>query len=235
MLLVLLWFVGGGDAAAEWHLATYVGGAHTHPSSVLVVQPGLDTRLLFRQVPFEGDSFEGPIYYGIRTGYFLNRHLGTDVEFVHLKVFSRVQETVQVAGTLRGAPFSGAIPMRTLVGRFSISHGVNLLLGNVVVRREFARRPAQKRGRLLLVGRLGAGGSISHPESEVLGVGDQHYEWGGPAIQLAGGVELQLWRGLYALAEYKFTHTRQHVRVVAGTAAVAFSTHHAVLGFAYHF
>lgn len=55
------------------------------------------------------------------------------------------------------------------------------------------------------------------------------------AWQVAGGVEFRLWRGLYALGEYKFTRTRQRGEIFSGRAQSLLRTHHGVFGLAYHF
>jgi hypothetical protein len=52
---------------------------------------------------------------------------------------------------------------------------------------------------------------------------------------MAGGVELKLWRGLYALGEYKFTRTRQEGKIASGSAESLLRTQHGVFGLSYHF
>ena len=193
----------GLPAWAEWHMSGYLGGAHTQNTFLRISQPAQRTNLRFSDVDYAGESFEFPLYYGVRGGYFFSRRIGLEAEFVHLKVFAQVNRVLPVEGELEGMAVSGLIPMSSIVSRFSISHGVNLLLGNVTLRQGFFRRPGDKLGRLLLLGRFGVGGTIPHPESVVLGMGDQHYEGGSPAIQLSGGLEVRLWRGLYWLSEYK--------------------------------
>lgn len=235
VLVMALLACSAALARGEWNLAVYVGGTSTRDTYLLLDQPALKNRLSFRGVSYQGGSFETPIYYGSRGGYFLGRHLGLEAEFIHLKVFAKVERPVRVDGLLLGQPVSAEIPMNTVVGRFDISHGVNLTLGNVVFRQDCWRQPGQKLGRLLLSGRFGFGATIPHPESEILGAGEQHYQGGSPAFQAAGGAEFHLWRGLYGIGEYKFTRTRQHVRIVSGTAETLLRTHHLITGFAYHF
>lgn len=234
-LLALLLVTLARPARAEWHVGGYLGGTHTQNSFLVVEQPAQGTHLRFSPVDFSGESFKSPFYYGLRGGYFFNRHVGVEAEFIHLKVFAQVDRVVQVDGVLLGLPLSGQRPLRTIVARFSISHGVNLMMGNVVFRQDFWRKSEDKLGRVLLTTRFGVGGTIPHPESEILGAGDQHYEGGRPALQAAGGAELRLWRGLYWLGEYKYTRTRQRVRIVGGTAETLLHTHQVVTGLSYHF
>ncbi len=222
-------------AWTEWRAAAYLGGARTERSSLAIEQAALATRILFRGVDFDGQSFQTPLYYGYRAGYFFGRRFGAEAEFIHQKVFARVDRAVETEGELRGEPLSGRIPMERVVRRFSISHGLNLLLANLVVCHPLLEQPGEKHARLLIAGRFGAGGTIPHPESNILGAAREQYQGGRPAIQVAAGVEFRLWRGLYGLAEYKFTRTRQRVDIAGGTAEALFRSHHAVFGLAYHF
>ncbi len=220
---------------AQWHLSAYLGGAHTQSTDLSLSQASTGTQLSLRGVDFEGKSFQGPPYYGFRGGYFFSRHLGLDAEFIHLKVFAQTEKTVDAEGTLQGNPIHAAIPMSNVIQRFSISHGLNLLLADAVLRQDFLRRPGERLGPMIVSARVGLGGTIPHPESEVLGASNQHYEGGPFALQLAGGAEYRLWHGLHVLAEYKYTRTRQHVGVTNGTIGALFQSHHLVTGFDYSF
>jgi hypothetical protein len=51
-------------------------------------------------------------------------------------VIADTTRSTDVTGTLRGQLVSGARAMADVIERFSITHGVNLLLMNVVARRE---------------------------------------------------------------------------------------------------
>jgi len=48
-------------------------------------------------------------------------------------------------------------------------------------------------------------------------------------------VEIHLTRGLFLLAEYKFTRSKQKGRVNAGEAESLLRSHHGVIGLSYHF
>jgi len=228
---------GSVSAQAEWTLAAYVGGTHTADTYLAIAQPARGNLLTFDGVRYRGESFIGPIYYGVRSGYFFPfaSFLGLEVEFIHAKAFANTARLVFVRGTRAGVPISQQMPMSEIVQGFSISHGLNYLLINAVVRQRWGRTATHPHGRLILVGRVGAGPSIPHPESAIEGASLQHYEAGAAALQLAGGMEFHLWRGLYALGEYKFTRSRQSVEVADGTAQTLLHTHHAVCGLAYHF
>jgi hypothetical protein len=235
LLAVLLLVATALPCRAEWHAAAYLGAAHTQNSDVRLHQPALGTDLLFREVSYRGESFASPQYYGARGGYFFGEHLGVEAEFIHLKVFANVERPIQTSGTLNGVVINGSFPMSTFVQRFSVSHGMNMLLANLMVRKQFLRGPDNRLGRFLLTGRAGVGGTIPHPETELMGARDEHYQPGRAAFHLAGGGEIRLWRKLYALAEYKYTHTDQRFRIAAGNADALFRSHHGVFGLGIHF
>ena len=222
------------DDRGGWVVAAYLGGAHTHASDLTISQPSLGNQLSFEDVRFSSRSFRPPLYYGIRGGYFLDRlpSLGFDAEFVHLKVFANPQQRVTVSGMRRNAGISGELPLGEIVQQYSVSHGVNLLLFNVVARRRVERAAA---GRLFLTARAGLGPTLPHTESRIEGQAQEQYEFGSLAWQVSGGAEFRMWGRLYLLGEYKFTRTRQQGKVSMGTAESLLRTHHGVFGLGYHF
>ncbi|MGH9882949.1 MAG: hypothetical protein ACRD6N_16045, partial [Pyrinomonadaceae bacterium] len=217
--------------------AAYVGGAHTAASSLLVSQPALGNKLTFQDVRLSSRSFDPPLYYGVRGAYFMDRipSVGFEAEFIHLKVFSNPQQRVRVSGLRRSAPIVDELPLGEIVQQYSISHGVNLLLFNVVARHRINRTAEAPDGRLILTVRGGAGPTLPHTESSVEGQRQEQYELGSLGWQAAGGAEVKLWRGLYALGEYKFTRSKQRGKVFSGTAESLLHTHHGVFGLSYHF
>ncbi|MCS7315212.1 MAG: outer membrane beta-barrel protein [Bryobacterales bacterium] len=222
LLCTVLALACGAAAQAGWRAAAYLGGAVNHGSWLRVEQPARGTRFELRGVSYEGRSLEPPVYYGYRLGYFFGR-FGVEAEFVHQKIYARAERVVEAQGTLHGAPVAGRLPMQQIVEQFSISHGLNLLLANVVW-----ERPMGARSFLQL--RFGAGPTIPHAESLLQGEGRQGYQLGRPAAQAAAGLEIRLWRALHLLGEYKFTHTRQRVKIAAGHAETLVRSHHGVFG-----
>ncbi|HYH00913.1 MAG TPA: hypothetical protein VD837_17425, partial [Terriglobales bacterium] len=164
--------------AAQWTVSAYVGGAQTQNSELQLRQPSRGTNLRFHNVSYRGDSFESPLYYGVRGGYFFHPRWGAEVEFVHLKVFSDVNSSADIRGTLNGVAVDARQPISTIVQRFNISHGVNLLMANISFRQPLWRGEAGDRDRLTLGFRFGAGSTIPHPESTIEGVADEHYQAG---------------------------------------------------------
>lgn len=224
-------------ARGGWVVAAYLGGARTAASDLRVSQPPLDSDLTFEGVRLRSRSFDPPLYYGLRAGYFIPRapSLGLEAEFIHLKVFSDPGQRVRVAGRRGGAAVDAEMPLGEIVQQYSISHGVNLLLFNAALRRGLGRSDEAPGGRLVVSARAGAGPTLPHTESSVEGRRQEQYEVGRLGWQLAGGSELKLWGGLHALGEYKFTRTRQRGKVFSGEAESLLRTHHGVFGLSYHF
>lgn len=220
-----------------WVLAAYLGNAWTASSSLTISQPTLPTEITFDDVQFDTRSFDPPLYYGYRVGYFIPRtpFLGVEAEFIHLKVFADSRQQVQATGIHRGESINRQLPLDQIVQDYSISHGVNLLLFNVAGRYGWQRDPDHPAGRLILTGRFGVGPTIPHTESTIDGQRQEQYEVGRVGWQWAGGVEIKLWRGLYALGEYKFTRTRQRGSIFSGEAESRLRSHHTVFGLSYHF
>jgi len=222
-------------ALADWTLAAFLGAAATRSSTLHIEQPASDTSLSFSPVAYRGESFAAPVYYGYRLGRRLpfGSRLAVEAEFIHLKVFTDPTQTVRATGVERGVAVSRTQRLGDTVERFSISHGENFVLANLVARLPLGR--GQTGERLQAAVRGGAGVTIPHPESTIDGESVDHYELGSFAWQLAAGLELHLARGLYALGEYKFTRVDQTVTIARGTARTVLATHHLVFGAGYRF
>ncbi|GBC82965.1 hypothetical protein HRbin10_02103 [bacterium HR10] len=220
---------------SRWVIALYLGGAHTTPSRLRIRQPTLKTELTFDEVRFQGRSFDPPLYYGVRGGYFPLRFLGFEAEFVHMKVYADPQQRVRVAGLYRGARLERELTLAEIVQRYAISHGANLLLLNIVARAPLGQRADARRSPAVVTTRFGLGPTIPHTESTIEGHAQEQYEWGRLAWQWAVGGEVHLWRGLYVLGEYKFTRTRQRGAIFTGHAEALLRSHHGVFGLSYHF
>jgi hypothetical protein len=87
----------------------------------------------------------------------------------------------------------------------------------------------------MLLGRVGLGPTILHTHSQIGGVSRSGpYELGAPALHAAGGIEVRLWRGVGALADYGLTHAAPDLTVVGGKVHGGFTAHHAVFGLVWH-
>jgi hypothetical protein len=217
----------------EWVLAAYLGTAHTMSAPLSLVQPAAGTEITLASVDYRGQSFTPPFYYGSRLSYFPkpSSWMGIEAEFIHLKAYAETDGTTLAAGTHRGTPVRDHLPIGAVVERLSISHGLNLILVNGVLRRTLRR---DRQGQMQLIGRIGAGPTIPHAESAIDGVAYEGYELGAVAAHAAIGLEIRMWRQLAALAEYKVTRTRQTLAIDRGDARGLFASHHGVFGIAWH-
>jgi len=235
VLLIAALFSLNLRCGAQWIAGAYIGEAHTLNSGLTIRQPALATDISFHDISYRGESFQTPLYYGVRGGYFFHPKWAVEAEFTHLKVFANVDRTAVVVGTLNGTPIDAREPVNAIVQRFSISHGVNLLLANAIFRHELWRSNNERSARAYLSLRLGAGATIPHAESTVQQRTDEHYQVGSPALQFAGTIELRIRKRWYWMGEYKFTRTREQVDISSGIAKSLLQTHHVVTGPSFHF
>ena len=219
---------------AEWILAVYLGLAHTMTGPLSVVQPAVATDIALASVNFRGKSLALPLYYGSRLSYFPrpDSWIGIEAEFIHLKVYAETDGITHAGGTYRSEPIDRLISVREVVERFSISHGLNLILVNAAARRTLRR---DRKGEMRLIGRVGVGPTLPHAESTIAGVASEGYELGAPAVHAGVGMEIGIRGHLAALAEYKWTRTRQTVAIDQGEAGSLFTSHHGIFGVAWRF
>jgi opacity protein-like surface antigen len=232
---MLLCVVAALPLHADWVVGAYLGGVSTENTSLYIDQPSLGTSVRFRDIQYRGRSFDSPLYYGARVAWFFHRRLGVEAELVHAKMYARMLQPVDASGTVGGERVSGRLQPALALDRFSISHGLNFLFANFVARHDFLRPPNREHGPVTVLARFGAGPTIAHPESGFRGLETGHYQWGRAGFQFAGGAELQVWRRVHVLVEYKYTRTNQRLRVAFGHAESLFRTHHGVIGLAYRF
>ena len=204
-ILVVFLVLSPLTAQAEWSAAAFLGASATLRTTLTLHRDGLPD-VTWRDVPLAGRAFESPPYYGYRVGWRpAHGPVGVEAELVHLKVY---------------APDGAMAPP---VERYSLSHGLNLLLGNAVFRAAVARR-------LWIAARGGIGVAIPHAESRVAGVTQEQYEVSSAALQVAAGPRLTVGRHAHLFAEYKWTTTAPVVHVSGGTIGARYTTQHLAAG-----
>jgi hypothetical protein len=224
-----------GTARAEWTVSGFAGGARTQDTSLRVIRPANSTDVTLTPVHYRSESLESPIYYGYRAAFFpRSRWFGIEGELIHLKVIADTARDVQRLGAVAGQPVDDTARLASVVDDFEISHGVNLLLVNAVMRRR-AQVDSAGNARWALTGRLGAGASIPHPESTIDGQHAEGYEWGAMSLQAAAGAEVHVIGRVSLLGEYKLTRSAQDVTIAGGNARTPLVTHHLAVGLAVRF
>jgi hypothetical protein len=215
-------------ASAQWTASAYIGKAHTTDADIRIISRP-STNVIFKNVAFDDRSLDGPIYYGFRAGYMFTRSAGLEGEFIHIKAFARVNEPVSFSGSL---PVPGNVTTtmapRVVLPQYGVSHGLNLVLGNFILRHELTER-------LAVNFRAGLGVAVPHPEIRAFGTTFDEYLLQGAAIQFAGGGDFELSRRAFWLAEYKFTNTKQRFELGFAKIENTFGTHHLVTGLGFRF
>jgi hypothetical protein len=226
LIVVLGWPV---CASAQWYGAAYLGANHTQSADVHIDQPDRATSLVVQNVAFEARPLVSPQYYGLRGGrlFGATRKWGLEVEFIHLKVISRTDRPYTMSGEWQGAPVDGTERMDVFVQRYSMTHGLNYLLLNVVARQPLAG------GAVALTGRAGGGPTYPHAESTVGGAAREQYEAAGFGLHAAGGLDVRLVAALSAFVEYKLTAARPEIDVAGGTGHVRTIDHQIAAGLAF--
>jgi lipid A oxidase len=212
------------EARAELRISAYSGIGDTLDSDVELEQSG-GTKLTFGDVSWEHQSFEAPIYYGLRLNYWFERapNWGIGIDFTHAKMIAETDQIVPATGTRGGAPVTTREPLSNTITNFQISHGHNLLMLNGSYRWFFGERFEPYVG-------AGLGVAIPHIEATVSGATTHEYQWVGPAGQGLAGVNLQIYGPLSLFAEYKLSYADIEADLQGGgTLRVRPWTHHFIL------
>jgi len=218
------------------------GECHTQPHRLTVSQPALGNYLEIDDVEFTDESYVGPIYYGFRFSHFFEKYpyLGLELEFFHPKASAITDQDYFARGEWHHKQINREIRLHDYVQEFEVSHGFNFLLLNLAGRYGFFKTDKVPYGRLQLIGRIGAGPTILHPESNI----DHHtyfietggYEFGDIGLQISPAIEFNIWRGINGFAEYKYTYTEiDDINIRYGEASTVFETQHYAFGLSYHF
>lgn len=217
---------GDPHAAVSREISFYTGVSHTLPTRITIDQAGYP-RTTIENVRFVNKPFVSPPYYGVRYRWdwpsrvgALDR-AGAELEFVHFKIYYE-------SGDDPGA----------VIQRFDVTDGLNLFYLNAIGVKSLGEG-------LELIGRLGVGPVISHPETEVRHQkkgrdGDwRGFEYSGLTWQASLGLEkLLAWPdGPFGrsrvFVEYKYTAANPTIRIAGGSASFAAIAHHLVVGWSF--
>lgn len=202
-------------AEAQWYAGLYMGADTTRPADVTVKGDGYD--ITYPDVSFESQPFTSPQYYGWRVGRFFDagRRLGVELEFIHQKVIARPEE------------------LGPEVTRYQMTHGLNFLVLNLTNRLPFGRS-AYGGAPYALITRAGAGITLPHAETTIFGLSQEQYEYAGPGLHAAVGLDVRLRGRLSLITEYKVTYARPTITTANnGTGRTTTLSHHAAVGFAF--
>ncbi|MDD2722947.1 MAG: hypothetical protein PHH59_02850 [Methylovulum sp.] len=239
MLTLLTGLLVTSLASAEINVAIYAGQSFIDNGDLNLTQG--KTNLNFSDVSWEDNSFEEPVFYGARLGYWFDDapNWGLSIDFAHLKNYLNYDNNAQINGTdLNGNPVNGVEPISNHIQDFNMSHGVNTLTFNG----QYRWFPAGQRdntllGRMQLYTGLGAGFSVPHVEAVINGTQTYEYQWGaGPVINGMMGVNYDLIKYVSAFAEYKLTYVDVEDDLKGGgTINTETVNHQLIFGLAAHF
>lgn len=224
-------------ARAELDLSVFTGIALTHDND-LVLRQGSGTDLTFHDVSYEGRDFEAPPYYGARLLWFPGEfsHWGFGAEFFHFKLYADTGDTVHVTGRRDGVGVNDNERIDQTIDSFSLSHGLNLALGDVVYRWFPGGRGDDFLSRLQPYVGAGLGAAIPHVETNVGGNFQEEYQLHGPSAQGIAGVNFDLTRHWGLMFEYKFTYANlDSLDIRGGAIELTPLTHHVVAGLTFSF
>jgi len=219
-------------AAAEVQFSAYLGANFTHSSDVTLARPG-GTNAKFSNVPWDGNSFKMPPYWGLRFTYWLESipNLGFGVDYTHAKVYAKLGNTVPASGTVGGVPIGPNVLLRNVFQRLEFTDGLNLVTAHA-----FYRYPMG--GRLTPYLGVGVGAAIPHVEVTMAGYPITfQYELTGIAARLYGGVDVAITNGWSLFGEYQFSYAqvRNASLTGGGTLSTDLLSHHFNLGVSYAF
>jgi hypothetical protein len=210
-------------AEAQWYFGAYMGANHNSSADVSFEEPAGNTSIVFHDVSFASQPFVFPLYAGGRFGYrFRGRRFGVEAEWLHMKVIAETHQSTHVTGTLFGTAIDSTFPMDLLIQRYEMTHGLNFLMGNLVLRQPLGDDARAHRASLVF--RIGAGATVAGTDSQAGDVVIQRYEYAGFGGQAAAGLDVPIGGAWSAMVEYKFTYAKPQISVGGGrgqTTAIA--------------
>jgi len=226
-------------ANAEINLAFYSGQSFIDNGDLSLNQG--KTNLNFNDVSWNDKSFEAPIFYGARVGYWLDSapNWGFSIDYAHLKNYLEYDKNASISGTnANGVSVNGSGPISDYIQNFNMSHGVNTVTFNGQYRWfPSGKRDSSLLGRMQIYSGLGAGFSVPHVEALIRGVQTYEYQAGaGPVINGMLGVNYDLISFLSGFAEYKLTYVNVEDSLNGGgTLSTETVNHQLIFGLAAHF
>ena len=231
ILFGLLTLMTPAAAHAQWYVGAYLGANHTQPATVEVAVPNRNLSVEFEDVEFEAKPFSAPQYYGWRVGRMFGStgRVGVELEFIHAKMYAKTDQVYPIQDRTGLLDLPAQTPMSGLVQRYAMSHGLNFILFNVVVKQPIGTGPVS------LVVRGGAGPTLPHAESTVLTTPREQYEYGGLGLDGAIGLDIKLKGRLSAMSEYKLTYAKPEISVAGGTGQTTALAHQINFGITFGF
>jgi lipid A oxidase len=218
------------DAPAETSISLMTGQAWTQDSDVRLQAPG-NTDLVYQDVAWETKPFEMPPYYSVRVTHWPDRFpgWGVAVDFTHAKMYSDLEQVVQVTGRRAGTPVNGAERLGDTFNTLEFTDGHNLFTLNAL-RRWRASEQVQ-----LYLG-AGAGVAVPHVEVGTVASLTKEYQLAGPAAQFMAGANFPIGKRFALITEYRLTWADLDTELNGGGSLTTEAwTHHLNFGIGFSF
>ena len=214
---LLAWLSIAATARAEDMFSLHIGNAWTRASDVTLTDGSSELKL--SDVEWQSKAGEPPPYYSIRYTHFFDQApgWGFNVDVLHAKMISVLDQDVAVQGNLAGTPVSGVDALGNTFTRLEFSDGLNIVSLNAMRRwRPFAETGEGSLAASSAYVSAGAGLAIPHAEIETELAATYGYQYSGPAAQIAAGFNYPVNDRFSLFTEYRFTWTNVEAQLDNG-------------------
>ena len=218
------------NAPAETTISLLSGQAWTYDSDVRLQDSG-GTNLVFADVSWETDPLAMPPYWAVRLTHWLERSpdWGVNVDFNHAKMYSDLEQTVQVSGQRSGASVNGPESLGDTFNTLEFTDGHNMFTVNALRRWRVSERMHPYLG-------AGIGVALPHVEVGTAAGLTLEYQLAGPAAQFIGGVDFPLGDRFSLITEYRLSWADIDAKLNdGGRLSTEALTHHLNVGVSYRF
>jgi len=224
---------GASPAGAEMQIGVYGGWNGSFDSDIHLVQPG-GTNMTLKDVPWDGDSFGAPPYWGIRGTYWLNAapSWGLMIDYHHAKVIADQGAVVGVSGTRDGVKVGPKDRVGNTFETMEFTDGLNEMF--------FGGQYRWLHERWTPYVGLGVGFAFPHVEvRRAPGPPNPRtfdYQVDGVAAEGLVGLEYSFGPHVSAFGEYKLSFSTNDADLVGGgSLETDVWTNHVTLGLSYRF
>jgi hypothetical protein len=157
--------------------------------------------------------------YSLRVGKYFKPDWALELNFDHAKAILTQGQTVEVSGTLNGAPVDESRNVSDLVPEYQLNNGANFVLINLVRRWRLHGQPSHT-GSVSVMAKAGAGFMIPHTQNIVLGQpNEEGFQFGGPGAGVEGVIRVHVFRTIYAeLSQKGFYGHYRNIHLADGRA-----------------
>jgi lipid A oxidase len=233
MAIVLGLALGVSPAEAEMQIGVYGGWSESFDSDIHLSQPG-GTNLTLSDVPWEGDSFGAPPYWGLRGTYWLNSapSWGLMVDYNHAKVIADQGAVVSASGTRDGFKIGPKDRVGNTFETMEFTDGINEIFFGGQYRWMFERWTPY----------VGVGVGFAFPHVEVRRAPGPpnartfDYQVTGVAVEGLVGIEYHLTQRISLFGDYKLSYSNNDADLNGGgTLQTDIVTNHFIFGASYRF